>query len=86
MESVEQKADRLFETGAVALVDVRPDRATATVKGDTATYHVHVFDTPIYTCNCAWGLARPWPARPCAHVLAVQLARRAAALPTDSIL
>lgn len=72
--TIAQKAERLFETGAVTTL---PGNARFLVKGDTDTYFVALCKEEIdrflstlpnttFLCSCKW--SRENPDIPCSHV------------------
>ena len=65
-ESAHVKARRLLEEGRVQIVDVRPDRVRAVVRGDSAQLYTVSYDPSVWTCSCPALTA-------CSHVRAVQL-------------
>jgi len=65
-ENAPLKGRRLLTEGRVSVVDVRPDRVRAVVRGDSAQLYTVGYDPSVWTCSCAALTA-------CSHVKAVQL-------------
>ena len=65
-ESAATKARRYLTEGRVIIVDVRPDRVSAVVRGDGAHYSAG-YRSGQWSCDC------PAVSHSCAHLLALRL-------------
>jgi len=73
-ETRAEKAQRLVDEGRVGHVYAGLLRTTSSVQGDLAFYHVILFDSGHYFCDCDWGRFHSYTDDLCAHALAVKLA------------